>query len=200
MALPVAPVSALHATTAVVSASYVTQPTACAVAASIQTGRSACARRSRGGLSDSRVTVTLGSWHEGRAQHAGRCCWRPEVMSVHAIAMGTLTHLLILYAGLVLINSALSAALWLGTRERMHRDLFLVWGTCLISYVLQGALTQNGLVMTYAYASVFPVNLALASLLGRTLGLPVRWKPFAWAVVGAAALSTIIWLAGGAFT
>lgn len=119
---------------------------------------------------------------------------------MHAIAMDTLTHLLILYAGLVLINSALSGALWLGTREPMHRDLFLVWGSCLISYVLQGALTQNGLVMTYAYASVFPVNAALASLAARTLGLSIRWKPFAWVVAGAAAVSTIIWFAGGSFT
>ena len=114
--------------------------------------------------------------------------------------MDTLTHLLILYAGLVLINTALSAALWLGSRERLHRDLLLVWGSTLLSYVLQGALTQNALVMTYAYTSVFLVNLALASLVARSVGLPQRWRRFAWVVLGAAAVSTAVWLAGGRFT
>ena len=114
--------------------------------------------------------------------------------------MDTLTHLLILYAGLVLINTALSAALWLGTRERLHRDLLFVWGSTLLSYVLQGALTQNILVMTYAYTSVFPVNVALASLVARSVGLPIRWKSFAWVVAGATVLSTVVWLARGSFT
>lgn len=119
---------------------------------------------------------------------------------MHAIAMDALTHLLILYAGLVLINTALSAALWLGTRERLHRDLLFVWGSTLLSYVVQGALTQNRLVMTYAYTSVFLVNVALAALVGRSLGMPVRWKPFAWVLAGATAFSTIVWFAGGGFT
>src|SRR5512146_88586 len=114
--------------------------------------------------------------------------------------MDTLSHLLILYAGLVLINAALSAALWLGSRAPLHRDLLLVWGSTLLSYVLQGALTRNALVMTYAYASVFLVNLALASLVARSVGLPLRWRRFAWIVAGAEALSTAIWLAGGRFT
>ncbi|HTJ21820.1 MAG TPA: SpoIIE family protein phosphatase [Gemmatimonadaceae bacterium] len=114
--------------------------------------------------------------------------------------MDTLGHLLLLYAGLVLINTALSAALWLGGRAPLHRDLLLVWGSTLLSYVLQGALTRNALVMTYAYASVFLVNLALASLVARSVGLPLRWRRFAWIVVGAEALSTAIWLTGARFT
>ena len=114
--------------------------------------------------------------------------------------MDTLGHLLVLYAGLVLINTALSAALWLGSREPLHRDLLLVWGSTLLSYVLQGALTQNAIVMTYAYTSVFGVNLALASLVARSVGLPLRWRPFAWVVVTATAISTAIALAGGRFT
>ena len=114
--------------------------------------------------------------------------------------MDTLKHLLILYAGLVLINTALSAALWLGSRERLHRDLLFVWGSTLLSYVLQGVLTQSPLVMTYAYSSVFPVNLALASLVARSVGLPVRWRGFVWTIVGALGLSTAIWFAGGSFT
>jgi serine phosphatase RsbU (regulator of sigma subunit) len=109
--------------------------------------------------------------------------------------MDTVTHLLILYAVLVLINTALSAALWLGSRDPLHRALLLVWASTLVSYVLQGALTQNALVMTYAFVSVFFVNLALASLVARSLGLTLRVRPFAHVVAGAVALSTIAFAA-----
>ncbi len=114
--------------------------------------------------------------------------------------MNTVTNLLILYAGLVLINTGLSAALWLGSRDRMHRALLLVWGSTLLSYVLQGALTQNALIITYAFASVFLVNLALASLVALSLAVPLRWKPFAMIAVAAMALSTVLYAAGAGFT
>ena len=114
--------------------------------------------------------------------------------------MDTLSHLLVLYAGLVLINTALSAALWFGSREPLHRDLLFVWGSTLLSYVLQGALTQNVLVMVYAFTSVFAVNLALAALVARSLRLPLHWRPFAWTLAGAVVLSTALWAVGGAFT
>lgn len=128
---------------------------------------------------------------------AGTC---GGMMARHENRMTALGHLLVLYAGLVLINTALSAALWLGSREPLHRDLLLVWGSTLLSYLLQGALTWNALVMVYAYTSVFLVNLALAVLVARSLRFPLRWQPLAWTVLGAVALSTFVWLAGGRFT
>ncbi|HEX4682081.1 MAG TPA: hypothetical protein VH277_05195, partial [Gemmatimonadaceae bacterium] len=114
--------------------------------------------------------------------------------------MDTVTNLLILYAGLVLINTGLSAALWFGSRDRLHRALLLVWGSTLLSYVLQGALTQNALLITYAFVSVFFVNLALAALVARSLAIPLRWRPFAIGVAGATGLSTILFSAGAGFT
>lgn len=114
--------------------------------------------------------------------------------------MDTLTNLLILYAGLVLINTGLSAALWAGSRDRLYRALFLVWATTLVSYVLQGALTANALVITYAFVSVFFVNLALASLVARSLALPLRWQPFAAVVGVAAVLSTALFASHAGFT
>ncbi|MGH7617264.1 MAG: PP2C family protein-serine/threonine phosphatase, partial [Gemmatimonadaceae bacterium] len=114
--------------------------------------------------------------------------------------MDTVTNLLILYAGLVLINTALSAALWFGSRDHLHRALLLVWGSTLLSYVLQGALTQNALVITYAFVSVFLVNLALASLVARSLSLPLNWRPFAAVVAVATTLSTVLFIAGARFT
>ena len=93
--------------------------------------------------------------------------------------MAIVTNLLILYAGLVLINTALSAALWAKSRDPLHRALVFVWGSTLLSYVLQGALVQTPLVITYSFASAFLVNLALASLVARlSLDLPLRWQPF----------------------
>src|SRR3954470_24913309 len=100
--------------------------------------------------------------------------------------MTIVTNLLILYAGLVLINTVLSAALWLRSRDSLHRALVLVWGSTLLSYVLQGALTQNALVITYAFVSVFLVNGALASLVARSLDLRLGWRPFIAAVALAA--------------
>jgi serine phosphatase RsbU (regulator of sigma subunit) len=114
--------------------------------------------------------------------------------------MDTLTNLLILYAGLVLINAGLSAALWAGSRDRLYRALFLVWASTLVSYVLQGALTANALVITYAFVSVFLVNLALASLVARSLALPLRWQPFAAGVGIAVGASTILYATGAGFS
>src|SRR5215213_4510794 len=102
--------------------------------------------------------------------------------------MTIVTHLLILYAGLVLINTALSAALWIRSRDPLHRSLVLVWASTLVSYVLQGALTQNALLITYAFVSVFFVNLALAALVARSVQVQLRWRPFALTIAAATAL------------
>lgn len=114
--------------------------------------------------------------------------------------MDTLTNLLILYAGLVLINTVLSAALWWGNRDPLYRSLLVVWGSTLVSYVLQGALTQNSLVITLAFVSVFFVNLSLASLVARSLDLPLRWQPFAIFVSVGTLLSVALFVAGQSFT
>ena len=103
--------------------------------------------------------------------------------------MGIVTNLLILYAGLVLINTALSAALWAGSRDCLHRALVFVWGSTLVSYVLQGALVRGPLVITYAFGSAFLVNLALAQLVAESLDFPLRWQPFGMTLLAAAVAS-----------
>ncbi len=105
--------------------------------------------------------------------------------------MTIVANLLLLYAGLVLINTVLSAALWWRSRDSLHRALVLVWGTTLLSYVLQGALTQTPLIITYAFVSVFPVNGALAALVARSLDMRVDWRPFIAAVIGAMVVSGV---------
>lgn len=113
--------------------------------------------------------------------------------------MGIVTNLLILYAGLVLINTALSAALWIKSRHHLHLALVLVWGSTLISYVAQGAFTQSPLVITYSFATAFLVNFALASLVAQSLELPLAWRPFAIAIAGAMIVSSVLAVAGVPF-
>lgn len=88
-------------------------------------------------------------------------------------------NLLVLYAGLVVINVALTALLWTRSRDGLYRSLFLAWTASLVSIVAQGVLTQSSLVLTLGFAFVFPVNLAFAHVLGRALDLEVPWRPYA---------------------
>jgi serine phosphatase RsbU (regulator of sigma subunit) len=100
-------------------------------------------------------------------------------------------NLLILYAGLVLINTALSAALWYKSRDLLYRSLVLVWGSTLLSYLAQGVLAQSPAIITYSFATVFLVNLALASLVSQSVEMPFRWQPFATGLILALALTAI---------
>ena len=106
--------------------------------------------------------------------------------------MALVTHLLILYAGLVLINTALSAALWFRSRDRLHRALVLVWSSTLVSYIAQGLLTQSDLVITYAFATAFLVNFSLASLVAQSQETTIRLRPFASVLIAALTLSAIL--------
>lgn len=113
--------------------------------------------------------------------------------------MAIVTNLLILYAGLVLINTLLSAALWLRSREPLHRALVLVWGSTLLSYVMQGALVQSSLVITLAFVSVFLVNGTLAALVARVLDMRLGWLPYIAIVAAAVVVSVVAAVLGKAF-
>src|SRR5687767_1706833 len=91
--------------------------------------------------------------------------------------MDLLTNLLLLYAGVLVINMALAGALWWRNRVPLYRALFFVWGSTAVSFLMQGGMTQNDLAITYGFASVFLVNVALAHLMSIGLGvsLRVRW-------------------------
>lgn len=114
--------------------------------------------------------------------------------------MDTIQNLLALYAGLLLINSVLAFALWVTTRERLYRTVFFVWGSTVVSFVLQGVLAWNALVITIGFSSVFLVNLALAHLLATSLDLRLGWRPYAAFLAGALLLSTGLHLTGADFT
>ncbi len=78
--------------------------------------------------------------------------------------MSLISNLLILYAGILLINVALSALLWLRRGGELHKRLFFVWATSCVSLMAQGAATNGSLRIILGFSVTYFVNLALAQL------------------------------------
>ena len=109
-------------------------------------------------------------------------------------------NLLALYAGLLLINVALSATFWYRHRHPLYRTLFFVWLSTSLSFVVQGALQQNDLAIALAFATAFPVNLSLAHLVALATGVPLAWRRYVLVLVVAMAASVALSIAGLGFT
>jgi signal transduction histidine kinase len=92
--------------------------------------------------------------------------------------MDSLGQLLLIYAGVITINMVLSGLLWARYRSPIHRTQFLLWAFSASSAAVQGALGQSPALMTAAFLSTFPINLALADLLGRVVDLRLPWKRY----------------------
>ena len=106
--------------------------------------------------------------------------------------MSLVGQLLLLYAGIVLLDVALSATLWLRVQRgsALNRLLFLVWVSAAVSFVAQGLAQSGPLVITLGFATVFFVDLALASLLGALAEVPVPWRAYL-AGLGAGLAATV---------
>lgn len=92
--------------------------------------------------------------------------------------MSSLDNILLLYAGMCLLNTALSAALWASSRTDLHRSMFIVWASTLPSLATQAALDQNHLAITLGFGFSFLINLALASLIAKVIEHKLRAKRF----------------------
>lgn len=106
--------------------------------------------------------------------------------------MNLLENLIVLYAGTCLLNAILSAALWARSRTQLHRSLFIVWVSTMLSLAAQALLNQNDLAVTAGFSSVFLANLALAALIARISHqqLATRWYVGFWlASLGVSALA-----------
>jgi len=113
--------------------------------------------------------------------------------------MEIVEHLLLVYAGAMLINVVLALMLWWRHRDPHYRALVWIWAASVVTFVLQGALTQSPLVISLAFASVFFVNTNLAELLSSTVGVHYRSRPF-FVVLGVAVVAcTAASLAGAPF-
>src|SRR5260221_14190880 len=115
-------------------------------------------------------------------------------------ASAVVQNLLVLYAGLLVINGALSAALWRQTRNPLYRALFFVGATTAVSFVIQGALVFSPLALALGFASVFPVNLALAHLVALATGFDLPWRRYAGIMAVGVATSVLLAFAGASFT
>lgn len=110
------------------------------------------------------------------------------------------SQLLVLYASTVLINVAISAALWAGSRNPLFRTLFAAWAATVASMAAQGVLAHGQLQVIVGFSSAFAVNLIYSRLLCRTSNTELGWRPFVAALAVALALSAGLTLAGGSFT
>ena len=110
------------------------------------------------------------------------------------------SNLLMLYAGVILINVGVSAALYLRNREPLYRSLLLAWAAMFGSFALQGVLTGSELAVIVGFSSAFTVNLAFASLLGATTSVGVPWRAFLGVFAAGLALTVALSLSGAGFT
>jgi serine phosphatase RsbU (regulator of sigma subunit) len=108
--------------------------------------------------------------------------------------MTELMNLLELYAVLVLINTALAAALWRRHRTLLHRVVFQIWFATLLAFVIQGVqgvLSRSELHIVLGYASVWAINATMAYLIARIAELPFSWRPFLAVLAAACTLSLV---------
>jgi signal transduction histidine kinase len=92
--------------------------------------------------------------------------------------MSLVENLVILYAGILLINIAISAILWIHDKEPLYRSVFFLWLTCVFSLVSQGMLTQNNLMIAIGFTPTFLINISLSYLLSRITVINVPWESF----------------------
>jgi signal transduction histidine kinase len=112
--------------------------------------------------------------------------------------VGLLEQLLLLYAGIVLLDVALAFMLWRrgGTLNRL---LFVVWVAAALSFVAQGLAQGGPFLVTLGFASVFLVNLTLAWLLAALADLEVPTRLYTAGLAAAVAVSGAVSLGGGPF-
>ena len=82
--------------------------------------------------------------------------------------MEALRHLLIVFAGILLINVTLSAALWAQHRTPLHRALFALWVSGVMSAGLQGLVQSDRWIpLAFAVGSITMLSI-LADLVARS--------------------------------
>ena len=112
--------------------------------------------------------------------------------------MDLVAQMLLLYAGIILLDVVLAVMLWL-RGGALNRLLFFVWAAAAFSFVAQGLAQDGSFVITLGFAAVFVVDLALAWLLAALAGIEVPTRAYAAGLVAAVLVSGALALAGGPF-
>ncbi len=97
--------------------------------------------------------------------------------------MENVRNLLILYAGVLLLNTIISFMLWIKRRTRLHRAVLLLWASSMITFLAQGILSGTTTSIILGFSFVFFITLSLANLLASLIDKPVRWRLFAIVMV-----------------
>lgn len=115
----------------------------------------------------------------------------------------TVINLLGLYAGLLLLNTLISAFMWAISRQGLYRDLVALWASMLVAFLAQGltgvAFAGNHFAIVTGFAMVFLASLATANLISRIVGTRVPWKVSVGLFGGSVATSFAIWIGGAPF-
>jgi serine phosphatase RsbU (regulator of sigma subunit) len=116
----------------------------------------------------------------------------------------TVANLLVLYAGLLLINTAVAVTMYRASRGPLYRDLVLVWAGMLLAFAAQGATSALApdvpLVVVAGFATLWLGDLAFARLVHDLFEVPVPWRASGVVFAVGAALTLIAGLAGLPFT
>jgi signal transduction histidine kinase len=112
---------------------------------------------------------------------------------------GSLGPLLLLYAGINILNLSLSLVLWRRGRTALHRTLVLVWASSALSSVIQALPAQKSILIVLAFASSYPICLALVDLIARVVDLRLRWRWYLSTFLLGLLVSTAMYFADGPF-
>jgi serine phosphatase RsbU (regulator of sigma subunit) len=92
--------------------------------------------------------------------------------------------LVLLYAGVMFINTVVSAALWYERREPLLRAQFFLWASGIVGFFVPAVATATNFVITLGFSACFLLTAAIAHLLGLLTETAPRWRLFG-AVLGA---------------
>jgi signal transduction histidine kinase len=113
--------------------------------------------------------------------------------------METVRQLILVYAGVLLINLALSAVLWFRYRTALHRSLFLFWASSVGYCFVQAVPTTTPLGLSLSYLPSFVITYQLANLVAGIAEIPMPRRPYLGVVVGAALAMLALAGAGAPF-
>ncbi|RAP32699.1 hypothetical protein DID77_04270 [Candidatus Marinamargulisbacteria bacterium SCGC AG-439-L15] len=115
--------------------------------------------------------------------------------------MDSVSNLLILYAGVVLGNTVLSAILWYKEKVDLYKSLFYVWISTLATFFLQGFLTAHShLVIIYGFSICILIGLSLSIIIEKTANIKVGWGKFFVFQLFAYLLTYILFMNKASFT
>jgi len=92
--------------------------------------------------------------------------------------MGSITNLLLLYSGILLLNTLISGLLWVKLKLNLYRLLFFVWLAIAASFLIQGMFQDPPLWVIYSFSSCTIIGYAFIALYKEIEPIPAPWRVF----------------------